>query len=848
MLRATLKGLLARKRRLALTVISIVLGVGFVAGTFVLTDTMNKAFDQLFTDAAAGSDVVVRAEQAFAPSATGPGSGAIEERDPVPDTLLPTVESVPGVASASGDVSGSAQVVDPATGDPIGGVGPPTIGTNWTDTNPTVQIREGAAPSAADDVVIDAATATRYDLTVGQDVKILFQGPPEEFTISGILGFGDADNLGGATLAAFTLPTAQRVLDKEGEFDSISVLGDEGTDPGQLRAAIQDVLPPKVEAVTSTSVADEQSDQLKEGLGFFRIALLVFAFIALFVGSFQIFNTFSIIVAQRAKELALLRAVGASRRQVLTSVIIEALVLGLVAAVIGIVAGVGIAVLLKALLSGFGIDLPSTSLQLEPRTIVVSLIIGVVVTTVASVLPARRAARVAPIEALRDSQDAGADHLGRRSVIGVIVTALGLAFLGYGLFGEPDNAGLLIGGGAAVIFIGIAILSPLAARPLSGAIGRPVRGLSMAARLGRENAMRNPRRTAATSSALMIGLGLIAMVSILSASLKASFDAALQDTLRADLVLTSSSFLPFSQEVAARTADVDGVEAVSAFRQGGFKVNDSDAAMTGVDPATIETVANLGPSEGAIASLDGGDVLVYDQTMEDNGWAVGDELPSAFATIGDDPLTIGGTFDDNRLVGDYVVSLDTFDELFRAQLDTFVFVKVADGADTAAVQGDVEQATAEFGNIEVQDQAAFRDQQAGFVNQLLGLVTAMLFLAVVIALFGIANTLSLSIFERTRELGLLRAVGMGRTQVKRMIRWESVIIAILGALFGIAIGIFFGWALQQALAPEGITEFVLPVGQLVFFLILAALAGVVVALLPARRAAKLNVLEAISYE
>jgi putative ABC transport system permease protein len=848
MLRATLKGLLARKRRLALTVISIVLGVGFVAGTFVLTDTMNKAFDQLFTDAAAGSDVVVRAEQAFAPSATGPGSGAIEERDPVPDTLLPTVESVPGVASASGDVSGSAQVVDPATGDPIGGVGPPTIGTNWTDTNPTVQIREGAAPSAADDVVIDAATATRYDLTVGQDVKILFQGPPEEFTISGILGFGDADNLGGATLAAFTLPTAQRVLDKEGEFDSISVLGDEGTDPGQLRVAIQDVLPPKVEAVTSTSVADEQSDQLKEGLGFFRIALLVFAFIALFVGSFQIFNTFSIIVAQRAKELALLRAVGASRRQVLTSVIIEALVLGLVAAVIGIVAGVGIAVLLKALLSGFGIDLPSTSLQLEPRTIVVSLIIGVVVTTVASVLPARRAARVAPIEALRDSQDAGADHLGRRSVIGVIVTALGLAFLGYGLFGEPDNAGLLIGGGAAVIFIGIAILSPLAARPLSGAIGRPVRGLSMAARLGRENAMRNPRRTAATSSALMIGLGLIAMVSILSASLKASFDAALQDTLRADLVLTSSSFLPFSQEVAARTADVDGVEAVSAFRQGGFKVNDSDAAMTGVDPATIETVANLGPSEGAIASLDGGDVLVYDQTMEDNGWAVGDELPSAFATIGDDPLTIGGTFDDNRLVGDYVVSLDTFDELFRAQLDTFVFVKVADGADTAAVRGDVEQATAEFGNIEVQDQAAFRDQQAGFVNQLLGLVTAMLFLAVVIALFGIANTLSLSIFERTRELGLLRAVGMGRTQVKRMIRWESVIIAILGALFGIAIGIFFGWALQQALAPEGITEFVLPVGQLVFFLILAALAGVVVALLPARRAAKLNVLEAISYE
>jgi putative ABC transport system permease protein len=848
MLRATLKGLFARKRRLLLTVISIVLGVGFVAGTFVLTDTMNKAFDQLFADAAAGSDVVVRAEQAFAPSATGPGGGAGEERDPIPDTLLPTVEGVTGVASASGDVSGYAQLVDPATGDPIGGLGPPTIGTNWTDTNPSVQIREGEPPTADDEVAIDAATAKRYDLNVGEEVKILFQGKPETFTISGIVGFGDADNLGGATLASFTLPTAQRVLDKEGVFDSISVLGDDDVDPGQLRVAIQQVLPPKVEAVTSTSVAEEQSDQLKEGLGFFRIALLVFAFIALFVGSFLIFNTFSIIVAQRGKELALLRAVGASRRQVLTSVIVEALVIGLVAAVVGIIAGVGIAVGLKALLSGFGIDLPSTSLQLQPRTVVVSLIIGVVVTTVASVLPARRAARVAPIEALRASQDPGADHLGRRSVIGVIVTLLGLAFLGYGLFGNPDNAGLLIGAGAAVIFIGIAILSPIAARPLAGAIGRPVRSISVAARLGRENAMRNPRRTAATSSALMIGLGLIAMVSILSASLKASFDAALQDTLRADLVMTSSSFTPFSQEVAKRTAQVEGVAAVSEFRQGSFKVNGTDAAMTGVDPDTIETVANLGPSPGAIAALSDGDVLVYDETMSDNGWSVGDELPAAFATVGDRPLTIGGTFDDNRLVGDYVVSLDAFDELFRGQLDTFVFVKLADGADAVAVRADVEDATAEFGNIQVQDQTAFREQQAGFVNQLLGLVTAMLLFAVVIALFGIANTLSLSIFERTRELGLLRAVGMGRTQVKRMIRWESMIIAILGALFGIAIGIFFGWALQQALAPEGITEFVLPVGQLVFFLIFAALAGVVTAFFPARRAAKLNVLEAISYE
>ncbi|HEY6566452.1 MAG TPA: FtsX-like permease family protein [Actinomycetota bacterium] len=849
MFRATIKSLFARKRRLILTLISIVLGVGFVVGTFVLTDTMNKAFDDLFDQAASGSDVIVRAEQAFTPSATAPGGGSGEERDTVPESLVSTVDGVSGVATAAGELSGYAQMKDPATGDAIGGVGPPTIGTNWTQNNASLELREGEPPTGPQDVVVDAATATKYDLKVGSKITILFEGiAPEEFTISGIVGFGDADNLGGATLALFDTATAQRVLDKEGVFDSISVVGDEGIAPGQLRAQIQQVLPPKTEALTSTTVADEQSDQLKEGLGFFRIALLVFAFIALFVGAFIIFNTFSIIVAQRGKELALLRAVGASSRQVMTSVITEALVVGLIGAVLGIVAGVGIALMLKSLLGAFGIDLPSTAMQLQPRTIIVAVILGVGVTVIASILPARRASKVAPIEALRSSQEAASAGLGKRFLVGLIVTAAGIGALVYGLFGTPSNAGLLIGAGAAVTFIGIAILSPLASKPLAGAIGSPLKNRSMPARLGRENAMRNPRRTAATSSALMIGLGLIAMVSILSASLKASFDKALSDTLRADLVITSSSFTPFSQDVATKTADVEGVAAVAQFRQGGFKVGGSDSVMTGVDAATIDQVTNLEASDGALEELASGDVLVFDETLTDNGWAVGDEIPSAFPAGGARPLTIGGTIGDNRLVGDYVVSLDTYDELFRQKLDTFVFVKLDEGADPAAVQATVETSLEEFGNVQVQDQTAFREQQAGFVNQLLGLVTVMLTMAVIIALFGIANTLGLSIFERTRELGLLRAVGMSRTQVKRMIRWESIIIAILGALFGVVIGVFFGWALQQALAPEGITEFVLPVGQLVFFVVFAALAGVVTAISPARRAAKLDVLESISYE
>ena len=849
MLRAALKSVFARKVRLILTVVSIVLGVGFVAGTFVLTDTMNKAFDDLFETTATGSDVIVRSQQAFVPTAAGPGGGGGEEREPVPEDLLATVQAVDGVASASGDLQGYAQMKDPATGDPIGGVGPPTIGTNWTDTNPALVLREGAPPGPGE-VVVDAGTATRFDLRVGQEVTILFStADPEAFTISGTAGFGDADNLAGATLALFETPTAQRVLDKEGVFDSISVQGEDGVEPEVLRERIQPVLDTKVEAVTSSTVAEEQSDALKEGLAFFQTFLLVFAAIALFVGAFIIFNTFSIIVAQRSRELALLRAIGASRRQVLTSVVAEAVIVGLVASIVGIVFGIGIAAGLKALFSAIGIDLPGTATQLKPRTIAVGLLVGLVVTTVAAVVPARRAARVAPVEAMRESQDTEASLAGRRAVVGALVTAVGLAALLYGLFGSPSSAAWLIGAGAALVFIGVAILAPLASRPLAGAIGRPIRGVSLPARLGRENAMRNPRRTASTASALMIGLGLIVMVSILSASLRASVDKTLSETLRADLTLGTSSFTPFSQDVAERAREVGGVAVASSLRVTGFRVNGSDSFMAGVDPATIDQVAGLGATDGGIESLTRGEVLVLDQTLQENGWSIGDTVPSAFATIGEEPLTIGGTFTENGLVqGDYVVSLETYDRVTAISLDQTVYVKVEPGADIAQTQRAIEGVLEDFGNIQVQDQAAYREQQVTAVNQVLAIVSVMLFLAVIIALVGIANTLGLSIFERTRELGLLRAVGMGRTQVKRMIRWESVIIAILGALFGVVIGVFFGWALQQALAPEGVTEFELPVGLLVSFVIGAGLAGVLTAIFPARRAAKLNVLESISYE
>jgi putative ABC transport system permease protein len=848
--RATLKSLLAKKLRLVLTALSIVLGVGFMAGTYVLTDTMAKAFEEVFQTAAAETDVLVRAESAFSSTAQGPGGGGGSEgRQPIQASLLEDVLAVDGVATAHGDVQGYAQFVDPATNEAIGGFGPPTIGLSWDPGTSVLQIREGRAPQGPGEVAVDAGTARAHGLAVGDEVQVLFTGPPQTFRIVAVVGFGDADNLAGATLALFELETAQVLFDKVGVYDGISVDAEEGVGPSELRSRIQAVLPEGVEAVTAATVADESAQALKDGLGFFTVALLVFAFIALFVGAFIIFNTFSIITAQRTRELALLRALGASRRQVLTSVLAEAALVGLVASAVGIGVGVLVALGLEGLLSLFGIDLPSTDIQLLPRTIVVSLAVGTVVTLVASVVPARRAARVAPIEALRDGAGAvrGAS-LHRRIIVGVAVTALGVIPLLYGLFAKPESVGQLVGFGAAVTFLGIALLSPLVARPVASVLGAPLRRLGVHGRLGQENAMRNPRRTASTAAALMIGLALVSMVTILSSSLKASFDAALEETLKADLTITTTSFTAFSPEVASLVRTVPEAAAVSEFRQNVFRYDGNNSFLTAVDPATIESVATLEMIEGTTAALSQGSILVHADVAEANGFAQGDTVTLAFPSTGQREFVVGGIYGENRLVGDWVVSVQTYEQNYTEQLDSFVLVKGAPGVSPDDLRAAVEARVGDFPNIEVQDQAAFREKQAGLVDQLLGLVTAMLLLAVLIALFGIVNTLSLSIFERTREIGLLRAVGMTRRQIRAMVRWESVIIAVFGALLGLAIGVFFGFSLQRALQEEGLSELAIPGRQLAVYVVLAGLAGVVAAVAPARKAAQLNVLEAITYE
>ena len=704
-----------------------------------------------------------------------------------------------------------------------------------------------AKPSGPDEVAVDAATARKYALSPGDTIRILFEGPPREFTISGIAGFGDADNLAGATLAVFDTATAQDVLGKVGNYDEIDVVADDGVPVAELEASIQSALPKGVEAVKSSDVADEQAKQLQDALGFFRTTLLVFAFIALFVGAFIIFNTFSIIVAQRTREMALLRAIGASRRQVLTSVVIEAFVTGLVASALGLLAGIGIAIGLQGLLAAFGVDLPSTSTQLQLRTVVVAFVVGTGVAVVASILPARRAARVAPVQALSESADIGHASLHRRLVVGLALTGAAVAALLYGLFGNQSNAGALIGVGAAATFVGIAILLPLASRPLAAVIGAPIRRRGVQGKLGRENAMRNPRRTASTASALMIGLGLVAMVTVLASSLKSSINVAIEKALKADLILSTSSSTPFSADVADRVRDVEGVSAVAEFRQGGFRVHGSTSFVTGVR-------SRDGRSGGYVRALSGGDL--GSRGRQDRGLRRHHEgrglEGGRHGSRGVRDRREGAAQDRRHVLGE---------QPRRRQLRGLAgdVREVLPGAARRVRHGQarsgrgregggIAATTKEFGNVQVQDQTAFRDQQAGFIDQLLGLVTALLAFAILIALFGIVNTLGLSIFERTRELGLLRAVGMSRRQVKRMIRWESVIISIIGALLGVVVGVFFGFALQQAIANQGVTELVIPVYTLAIYVVLAALAGVLAAIWPARRAAKLNVLEAISYE
>ncbi|MDQ2812702.1 MAG: ABC transporter permease [Actinomycetota bacterium] len=832
----TIKGLLAHKLRLALTGLAIILGVTFISGTFVLTDTLHNTFSVLFGNVYQKIDFQVRG----VPQLGTTGANAV--RNELPQSLLAKVRRVPGVGAAEGEVEGYAQFVA-RDGKPIQTGGASTIGISF-DPDPQVSalhIGTGSPPSTSDDVVMDAGTAQKYHFTVGQQVRILFAGPPRTFTISGIAQFGTAGNLAGATLAAFTLRTAQQVVQEVGKLDAINVVTAPAASKPAVQHAIAAVLPAGVQVVTGQTVVQENTSAVNQALSFFSTALLVFAFISLFVGGFTIFNTFSIIVGQRTRELALLRIVGASRRQVFRSVLAEAALTGLVSSVIGLGLGVLAALGLEALLRGFGITLPAGPLVFEPRTIVVGLAVGVGVTVTAAVGPARNAVRIPPVAALGDRQAVAGTSLRRRFVSGIAVALAGVIMLALGL-AKPAIA--LVGIGAAGIFVGTAMLAPAVARPLSSVIGRPLaRLLGEPGKLGRENSMRSPRRTAQTASALMVGLALVAAMSVFGASVSRSATSSADQAISADLLVTASGTGQLSQSVPARAAAVPGVTVTTTVYRSQFEVQGSLATLTGVSTGHLADTVILRMATGSSAALAQGDLLIDATTATAKHLSAGDAVPVRFAQTGTSVMRIGGIYQTNALIGSYLVSAGFFHRHFSHQPPGALLLRTG-GSGT--VDAAVTRALAPYPNAQVQTRAQFEQTQTASVNQLLGLVYALLALAVLIALIGIVNTLMLSVFERTREIGLLRAVGMRRRQVRTMIRSEAVILAIFGAIIGIIIGTGMGVALVASLKQQGITDTVVPVSSLGVFLLLAAVLGLLAATWPARRAARLDVLAAIA--
>jgi putative ABC transport system permease protein len=840
--RVTWKGLLAHKLRLALTAIAIVLGVTFVSGTFILTDTLHNTFTSLFSNIYQNIDFEVRGVAQFSN-----GSGG-SFRNPIPESILATVRGVPGVETAAGNVQSiPAQFVDPE-GKAISNGGAPNLGVSF-DPDPRISVLrlvQGSAPTTPNDVVMDEATAQKYHFHVADRVKVLLAGPSQTFTISGIARFGTANNLAGATIAAFDLPTAQTLFHKVGQFDAVDVVAQPGADKAVVQKDIAHVLPHGMEVVTGQTVANEQTNQINQALGFFSTALLVFAFIALFVGAFTILNTFSIIVGQRTRELALLRIVGASRRQVFRSVLGEAALVGLVASLVGIGLGVLSAIGLEALLRGFGIDLPTGAPVFEARTVIVSLIVGVGVTVVAAISPARRAVRIPPVAAISEQQTDGDVSFRRRFTWGASLALLGALLLGIGL---AKPAIQLVGLGAVGLFVGVAMLSPAVARPLSSAIGRPLaRWLGVSGRLGRENSMRSPRRTAQTASALMVGLALVSAIAVFGASLSRSATQSVDNAIVADLIVTNTNNNgsgQFSNSVGQTAAAVPGVSTTTTVYADQFEFRGSLQSLTAVSTPDLADTIVFHMNAGSTASLDAGGLLIDSTTANNDHLSVDDAVSARFALTGATSMRIGGIYQPNALIGHYVVGAAYFRSHFENPLPIAVLLKTNG---STSVQDAVGHALGAYPNVKVQTRAQFEQTQAQQVNQLLGLVYALLGLAVIIALIGIVNTLMLSVFERTHEIGLLRAVGMKRRQIRAMIRSESVILAVFGAIIGIVIGTGLGIALVVSLRSQGITDTVVPFSSLVVFLVLSAVLGLVAAGWPARRAARLDVLSAIAAE
>lgn len=850
MLRLSVRGVLAHKLRFLLTTFAVVMGVGFVVGAFVVTDSLRASVGDLFANISRGIDVSVRATTGLGEG----GSDVASTRGRVPEELLETVRQVEGVEAAQGSISGYAQLLD-EQGEPVTSNGAPFLGVSWgqEDLSRAATLDDGRKPVGRDEVAIDVGTAEDYDFAVGDRTKVLlFDGSQPEVTIVGIFTFGEANSLLGARLTAFDAEVAQAVLGAPGEFDTIDVRAAPGVSPEVLAARIQGVLPDGAEAVSTEDVVTEGSATVEGFLDAFQNILLGFAAVSLFVAAFYINNTFSIILGQRTRELALLRAIGASAAQVTRSVVAEALLVGVLASAVGVGFGMVIARVLRAILAAGGFGLPDDQLLLEGRTWVAAAVVGLGVTILASVAPARRASRVSPIEGMREGFVPARWSRGRRASLGVALVVGGGLLVAVGLYVAEGATPIILafGVGAVTVFLGVAQLSPVVAVPIAGTLGRPLAGaLRIAGRLARANAMRNPDRTAKTASALMVGLALVTTVFVVGTSIKKTFAASIDTAVQADYVVSTASQTGFSPRLTAALADLPELDAVTGVRFSRFVFTGHERDVVAVDPVPAGRVVDIDVRDGSLADLGPGSIFIHADPARDLGLEVGDTVEVQFATGGPQQVQVAGIYGDSTWAGNYLIDLATFEQYYpTVQLDVFAFARVAPGVDLGAAEAAIAAVLERYPQAELDDRAAFRASQEEQLNGMLLAVNGLLGLALLIALLGIANTLALSVLERTREIGLLRAVGMLRRQTRAMVLAEAVMVAVFGAVLGVVVGLLFGVATASALPDAAVATIAVPVGTLIIIVLVAAAAGTLAGLAPARRAARLDVLTAIAAE
>ncbi|HEX9599194.1 MAG TPA: FtsX-like permease family protein [Gaiellaceae bacterium] len=852
MTRFALKALLGRKLRTLLSAFAIVLGVATVSGTYVLTDSIDKAFGSIFTESRKGSDAVISGEAAFKiAEGTGVTAPAFDE------SLLQKVRTLPDVRLADGSVNGQAQLIG-KDGKAIVYGGAPNLGFSIargdSPFNPLTLVA-GTWPQGKE-VVIDKSTAGKEHFKIGQLIGVQAIGTVQQLHVSGIVKFGSVGTIGGATLAGFSLPTAQQLFGKRGKLDEIAVASKPNVATNQLLQQIQGVLPADTQVRTGQGQAHEDSKDTNSFISFLQKFLLGFGGVALFVGSFVIANSLSITIAQRTRELATLRTLGASRRQLLRSIIVEALVIGALAAVIGLFAGLALAKGLFKLFDAVGFTLPNNGLTFETRTVLVSLAVGVIVTLLASLRPALRATRVPPIAAVREGATLPESRYARfRLPASALLTVLGFGGLLWGLFAPGlGTAGILLFmlGGALLVFFGIALLSVRLVTPLAGALGYPATKIGgTAGNLARENAQRNPQRTASTASALMIGLALVTLVSMLAAGIITSFKGSVNKIWKnADYAITAqNNFSPIPVAAAEAVAKTPGVTAIGNVRAGQARAFNHTSTITAVNPASSQ-MFQLDWKQGSGSVLAN---LGADGAFVDKGYAkshhlrAGSPIRLTFATGAQKTFVLRGIFDPptgGSPFGSVTISAATFDRFVAHPENLYSFVLMK-GGQTDANKAALDQTLEAFPNAKAATRQKFIDNQISGLSSVLNILYVLLALSVIVSLFGIVNTLVLTVFERTREIGMLRAIGMTRRQVRRMIRHESVITALIGALIGIVLGIVLAALL---IARVDFIVLSVPVGQLIIFGVASIIVGIIAAIFPARRAARLNVLEALQYE